>query len=391
MTRGASDTLRSMATSSIHIQPDPEKLLSRFIELVHIDSPSGDEGALCAHLQKLLAGWDIQSEVDIAGNLIFRIPASPDSRPFRLIMTGHMDVVPPCQTVQPIISGSGLDRIIQSAGNTVLGGDDKSALAIMLEAMLLTLKHGLPHPELLFLITTREEVMLQGAKEMESSVYADADFAIALDHTGPQGTIIYEAPTYVKFTITVHGKSVHAGIMPEKGINAIHLLSRVLEKIRFGRLDENTTSNLGMITGGKATNIVPDQVTVEGEIRAHDPGRLQMEIDRFEEVLHQVIDPVDGASFELKTEAGFHHYRTSPEHPEVQRIVAAMKALEIPVNLIRTNGGSDVNVFAYDGIPGIVLAAAYENPHSLNETVSLREMVTGTRLLLSIWEHMAAS
>jgi tripeptide aminopeptidase len=234
-------------------------------------------------------------------------------------------------------------------------------------------------------------VMLQGAKEMEPAQYREADFAIALDHTGKQGTIIYEAPTYIKFKMSVHGKSVHAGIMPEKGINAIQLLSWVLEKIKFGRLDENTTSNIGFIKGGKATNIVPDLAVAECELRGHNETRLQEELANIERILHEVIDPIEGASFELTSEVCFKHYITPPEDDRVQRVVRAMNALDLPVNLIRTNGGSDVNVFAERGVPGIVLSAGYMEPHSLNERVPLKDMVKCTQVLLAIWEQFARS
>jgi tripeptide aminopeptidase len=373
------------------VKVNSEKLLQTFLELVRIDSPSGAEGPVREYIANRLDQLGLTYDTDAAGNLIVKIPGEHCESGLTLIMTGHMDVVPPCLGIEPIVEGKGEDCLIRSSGNTVLGADDKSGLAPMLEALELSLEHKLPRPNLIFLITTREEVMLQGAKEMDEQRYREADFAIALDHTGRQGTLIHEAPTYIKFKMTVHGKSVHAGIMPEKGINAIQILSWVLEKIEFGRLDENTTSNIGFIKGGKATNIVPDLAVADGEIRGHDETRLQNQLALIEKVLHDVVDPIEGASYELDSEVCFRHYLTDPQDHRVQRVVRAMESLELPVNMIRTNGGSDVNIFAERGIPGIVLSAGYMEPHSLNERVPLRDMITCTQLMLSIWEAFAES
>lgn len=368
---------------------DAEKILETFLAMVRLDSPSGQEGPVREYIATRLEQLGVSYTVDEAGNIIAKIPGFQNQSGMTLILTGHMDVVPPCIGIEPLVEGHGDSRIIRSAGNTVLGADDKSGLAAMLEALALSLEHNLPRPNLLLLITTREEVSLQGAKNMDPAQYRDADFAIAFDHTGKQGTMIYEAPTYIQFKIAIHGKSVHAGIMPEQGVNAIQILSWVLEKLRFGRLDANTTANLGFIQGGKATNIVPDCAVAEGELRGHDDKRLQEELTHIQYVLNEIVTPIKGASYTFETEIGFQHYLTPPEDPRVQRVMKAAEALGLPINLIRTNGGSDVNVFALNGVPGIVLSAGYMEPHSLNERVPLQDMVTCTAFILSICEAFA--
>jgi tripeptide aminopeptidase len=365
---------------------DSEKLLNTFLDLVRIDSPSGQEDPVREYLVGRIQALGSAYQVDNAGNLIVNIPANRSKSGLKLVLTGHMDVVPPCLGVNPVIKGEHDNRVICSSGNTVLGADDKSGLAPMLEALEFSLANDLPRPDLVFLFTTREEIMLCGAKEMDPGHYQDADFAIAFDHTGKQGTVIHEAPTYIRFEIRVHGKSVHAGIMPEKGINAIHILAWVLEKLRFGKLDENTTSNIGFISGGKATNIVPDLAIAEGELRGHDEARLQQELEMIEKTLHEVVDGIEGASFDFTHTVCFEHYQTPLTNPHVQRVASAMKALDLPVHFIRTTGGSDVNVFVKNGLPGIVLSAGYMEPHSLQERVPLRDMVTCTRLILSMME-----
>ncbi len=371
------------------VKVNAEKLLQTFLELVRLDSPSGEEGPVREYLLQRIIALRLAPQVDQGGNILFHVPANRSKNALTLILTGHMDVVPPCIGVEPIVEGKGEDCLIRSSGNTVLGADDKSGLTPMLEALELSLNHKLPRPNLLFLFTTREEVMLNGAKEIAPSIYKDADLAIAWDHTGKQGTVIHEAPTYIKFKVTIHGKSVHAGIMPEKGINAIQILSWGIEKLKFGRLDENTTSNIGFIRGGKATNIVPDLAIAEGELRGHDEARLQEELTHLEKTFQEVVSRIDGASMEFKSEVCFHHYATDPSNPNVQRVLRAISSLGLPAHLMRTNGGSDVNVFAREGVPGIVLSAGYMEPHSLNERVYLKEMITCTQLILKIWEQFA--
>ena len=365
---------------------DTEKLLQTFLDLVRLDSPSGQEEPVRLYLEKRFHDLGLAFQVDAAGNLIVKIPGHASKSNLKLVMTGHMDVVPPCIGVNPVVEGKGEDRQIRSSGDTVLGADDKSGLSPMLEALAYSLENSLPRPDLLYLITTREEVMLSGAKEMDKSHYQDADFAIAFDHTGEQGTLIYEAPTYIKFELTVRGKSVHAGIMPEKGINAIQILSRVIEKLHLGRIDENTTSNIGFIRGGKATNIVPDLAIAEGELRGHDDARIQKELEHIQTTLKELVGYVDGASCEYSESVEFTHYQTDPEHFCIGRVRQAMESTGLTPKLIRTNGGSDVNVFADNGVPGIVLSAGYIAPHSTEERVFLKDMVTCTDLILNIWE-----
>jgi len=368
---------------------DSQKLLRTFLELVRLDSPSGAEGPVREYLIERVKALGLSHQVDSYGNVVVTVPGNTQSDT-TLAITGHMDVVPPCLGVQPVLVGDDSDDIlICSDKTTVLGADDKAGLAPMLEALELSLKDNLPRPNLLFLWTVREELAIAGARDMDPALYGHADFVIGFDHTGKMETLIYEAPTYINVTITVHGKSVHAGIMPEKGINAIKLLSEVLAKCQFGQLDDNTTSNIGFIKGGKATNIVPDLAVAQCELRGHNDTRLEQELVFYQQMLAETIDPVEGASYEFTHDVSFRHYKTVLAHDGVQKTCKAMETLGLKAHPIRTNGGSDVNVFTEHGVPGIVLSAGYMEPHSLNERVYLKDMVICTRLLLAIWEQFA--
>ncbi|MBY0403815.1 MAG: M20/M25/M40 family metallo-hydrolase, partial [Cyanobacteria bacterium] len=201
-----------------------ENVVNRFIEMVQIDSPSGDEGKMQAYLMEWCKAFDpkfaITYETDNGGNLIVDIPSSQCSHSQRLILSGHMDVVPPCLNVHPVIEGTGDDRVISSDNTTVLGADDKAGLTAIMEAVRVSLEENRPRPALRLLFTTREETYLGGAKDL-SDAALQGNFAVTLDHTGVQGTIIHQAPSYFEWTVDCLGKSVHAGIMPEKGVNAI--------------------------------------------------------------------------------------------------------------------------------------------------------------------------
>jgi tripeptide aminopeptidase len=370
------------------LQVDTERLLQTFLEMVRIDSPSGEEDALRAYLISRVMSRGLAHHTDAGGNLIVEVPAQGCAHERILVFSGHMDVVPPCHNIQPIVEELEGDRIIASDNTTVLGADDKAGLAPILEAVFFALEHQLPMPQLRLIFTTREEVFLAGAKDL-SQESLNAHFAITLDHTGKQGVIINQAPTYIEFEIECRGKSVHAGIMPEQGINAIVFASRVISQLRLGRIDENTTSNIGFLTGGKATNIVPDLATIKGELRGHDPLTLERELAYIEKTLADVTASLPGTGYKFHYQTHFDAYRLDENQAGVRHVVSAALKTGLQPQFIRTNGGSDNNVFVKRGLPGVVLSAGYMEPHSLKERVRLSEMSLCCQFLLNILETFA--
>ncbi len=365
-----------------------EQVLTTFLEMVRINSPSGDEGAMREYLIGRLNALDIPSTVDAGGNLIADIPKHQCDHDSILVLSGHMDVVPPCQDIQPVVTGEGEERVIASDNTTVLGADDKSGLAAILEAVALSLQHHLPRPALRLIFTTREEVGLAGAKELSDEAL-NANFAVTFDHTGRQGVIIHQAPTYIRFTIECLGKSVHAGIMPEQGVNAIVFASKVINRLHLGRINPDTTANIGFVEGGRGTNVVPDQVVLQGELRGHDPAFLEQELAYIQQVLaeEKAAFPGTDTRFEYHTE--FQGYTLPADQKGVQLVQAAAEALQLNPQLIRTNGGSDNNVFVHRGLLGVVLSAGYMEPHSLKERVRLSEMTLCTRFIIQMMEQFA--
>lgn len=376
--------MAAMTTALPQTEPDIEQLLRTFLEMVRIDSPSGEEEAMRAYLIERVSALGLPHEVDAGGNLIVDVPKHPDCpHDTVLVLSGHMDVVPPCHNIQPVVETVDGDRLISSDNTTVLGADDKAGLAPILEAVAFALAQNLPRPPIRLIFTTREETMLGGAKDV-SDRHLQAGFAVTLDHTGRQGVIINQAPSYIEFEIECRGKSVHAGIMPEQGVNAIVFAGKVIEALHLGRIDPATTANIGFWDGGKATNIVPDRSLIRGELRGHDPAVLAREVAHIQGVLEQICGELPGTEYDFTHRYEFHGYQIDENHPGVQRVVEAARKTGLQPEFIRTNGGSDNNIFVHRGLPGVVLSAGYMEPHSLKERVRLSEMRLCTLFLLNM-------
>jgi tripeptide aminopeptidase len=376
-----------MTTQTAH--PDAERLLQTFLEMVRIDSPSGEEDAMRDYLIRRMEENGLPYQTDAGGNLIVEVPAHQCGHERVLVLSGHMDVVPPCHNIQPMVETVDGDRLVTSDNTTVLGADDKAGLAPILEAVFFAMRNNLPRPPVRLIFTTREETYLGGAKDL-SDQHLQAGFAVILDHTGRQGVIINQAPSYYEFEIECQGKSVHAGIMPEQGVNAIVFASRVIEQLRLGRLDADTTANIGFIDGGKATNIVPDSVRIRGELRGHNAERLQQELTHIESTLARLSAEMPGTGYTLVHSVEFEGYYLDENHPGVRNVVRAAQLSGLEPQFIRTNGGSDNNVFVKRGLPGVVLSAGYMEPHSLKERVRLSEMSLCARFLLNILDVFAS-
>lgn len=366
-----------------------ERLLRRFLELVQLDSPSQAEGPVREYIKGECHRLNLAFVEDTHGNLIITWPGHGHTSEDWYMVTGHMDVVPPCHGVKPVVEGTNGTRRVCSDGTTVLGADDKSALAAIFEAIEVVQEQQYPHPNLLFLITVEEEISLLGAKKMDPRLYQHAVFGIAFDHTGPQGLIVYEAPSLVEFELIVTGHSVHAGICPEHGDNAIQRLCKIIEQVPTGAVAPQTTFNWARVEGGKGTNIVPDRAVAQGEFRSHHEASLTMLKERLQAAVDAVVTPPATATLTFNTT--FEHYRTDPDCAHVNTLKTAIRQAGFEPQLTQSNGASDINVFANQGLPGVVLSAGYVDPHALTEYVMVDDLVAMTRILLSTWSVWATS
>ncbi|MDI6796259.1 MAG: M20/M25/M40 family metallo-hydrolase [Desulfatibacillaceae bacterium] len=369
-----------------------KRLASTFVELVKIDSVSRHEAAIAKHLAERLKALGLTVAFDDAArklasqanNLVARLPG--DDKALPLVFCAHMDTVEPGKNVKPVFK----DGIFRSDGTTILGADDKSAIAILLEVLTAIRENDIPHCPLEFVFTVCEEAGLLGAKNLDFDL-VKAPFGYALDTTDVNSLVV-KAPSANRLQFTVIGKEAHAGMAPEKGINAIILAGKALAEIKTGRIDSETTCNIGLISGGVATNIVPNRVVINGEARSHNEDKLERVtagmVAAFEKAVSQAR--ADSASndglprLEICVEKDFTRIDIDTNHPVA--LLAQNAAANLGRNLaFKTGGGgSDANVFCGQGIVMGILGTGMEDVHSVNESVSLTNMVKAAQLVLEI-------
>lgn len=353
-----------------------DRLVSTFLELVRIDSPSGQEEEIARHLTAELRSLGLTVERDTTGNIIARL--TEEGQP--ILLNAHVDTVQPGRGVKPVIE----DGVIKSDGSTILGADDKSGVVVILEVLRVLVEQDLAHPPLEVALTVSEEKGLKGAKGLDLTRLR-AQEGIVLDSGGEIGTIVVSTPSQDKIRAVVHGKAAHAGVEPEKGINAILVAAEAITAMPLGRIDEETTANLGRIQGGTATNIVPDQAEIEGEARSRDERKLEAQVQAMTEALKKAANR-HGATVEIDVQRSYSTFKLSEEDGIVRRAVAAARTLGLTPALVPSGGGSDANIFNAAGITTINISAGMEKVHTKEEQVAVADMVKCAEFLLAILE-----
>lgn len=370
-----------------------ERLCREFHCLAAISSPSLGEGTIARYLTERFRALGAEVLDDGAaariggevGNLIARFPANGrESEP--LMLSVHMDTVEPCAGVEPVL----VDGIFTSAGETILGADDKAGIAEILEALEVVREQGLTHGPLEVVVTVAEEIGLTGAKALDRSLLR-ARRGIALDTSGVD-LVINQAPCANKLRFTITGREAHAGIAPEQGISAIEVAARAIAMMKLGRIDAMTTANIGRISGGQATNIVPRHVTVDGEARSHEPEKLVAQtrhmVECFEEAAVALTRVIDGIPVrpELLAEITDDYPRMAvPANAAVVRLIdAAAARLGRRIEVRAAGGGSDANIFNGHGIETVILGTGMSNVHTVDEFVRVDDMVRVAELLVEI-------
>jgi len=365
-----------------------DRLAQTFTSLVQIDSVSKNEAAVCAKIREILSELGAKITTDNAGeliggqvgNLIAHFAGNVNTPP--LLLNAHTDTVEPGNNIKPVFR----DGVFTSQGDTILGADDKSAVAVLIEVMRVLKEKKLPHSPIELVLTVCEETGLQGAKNLDYSLIS-AKYGYALDATDTEG-IVTRAPAANKFQIRVHGKDAHAGAAPEKGINAIVLASKAIAGLEIGRIDPETTCNIGIIEGGIATNIVPALVTVKGEVRSHDPRKLKAVTDRILSAFRTVVEnheQLDGLPrLEIDLEDDFSNTNIPANHPVVKMAQTAAANLGRKMIPKITGGGADANIFFSKGIIVGVLGTGMRDMHTTRENIRLDDMVYTAELVLEI-------
>ena len=362
-----------------------KRLIESFMELVRIDSISREERNLATFLIKKLEDLGLEIKVDQAGekvksdsgNIIARLKGSV-KKATPIMFSAHMDTVVPGKNIKPICDG---EKIV-SDGKTILGADDKAAIAALLEALHIIKEHNIPCGDIEIVFSICEEIGLQGAKNLDISSL-NARMAFVLDCGGQVGEIINAAPSQNSLKIIIHGKAAHAGSNPEEGINAIQVAGFVLSRMKLGRIDEETTTNIGIISGGKATNIVPDKVTLEGEVRSRNEEKLEKYTEQLKKIAEDTAQEFR-AKAEVKTNREYYCYNLSADDRVVKIAMKAARDIGLQPELHPSGGGSDANVFNKKGFPSVDLAIGMEKVHTVNEYILVKSLKNTVKYVLSI-------
>lgn len=370
---------------------NPERLCRVFEELVIIDSPSMEEEAVCLRLQTIFSELGAQVYVDETmektgsqtGNLIAFFMGDVDAEP--IMLSGHMDTVEPGRGIIPILK----DGVYVSAGETILGADDKSAIAIIIEVMRTVREKNLRICPVEVVLTTCEEKGLLGAKALDISKLRSR-FGLILDSTDVEG-IVTKAPAANRFTFRIYGKAAHAGAQPEKGLSAIQVASSAISTIKLGRIDDETTCNIGTFHAGTATNIIPDLAMIEGEVRSHDLARLEevtLEIvNAFERSVKTARDSSPDPAFpffEKELIRDFPNTDIKHDHRVVKLVQKAAYNQNRSMDTVTVGGGSDANVFFEKGIAAGVIGTGMKDLHTTSENISVSDMVSAAELIIEV-------
>ncbi len=351
------------------------RLVQTFLDLVAIDSPSGQEQAIADELARRLAALGGEVVRDAHHNLIARWPGSQGEW---LMLSAHMDTVGTDVGIKPQIR----DGVIYSDGTTILGGDDKSGVAVILEIIRSLQEDGTAHPPLEAVITVSEELGLVGAKRLDKGQLR-ARHGYILDAGGPLSNIVVSAPSQDRLYVTVHGRKAHAGSEPEKGINAIRVASEAIAAMPLGRIDEETTANIGVIHGGVATNIVPDEVEIRGEARSRNNDKLAKQTAAMVAAFDEAAER-HAAQVQIKLERSYTAYTLTEETPIVAKAMDAVRQHGLTPALKASGGGTDGNIYAEHGIYCAVFSTGMSEVHTSNEHIAIADMVACARLLEDI-------
>ena len=361
---------------------DRERLARCFIALAERASPSFAEDDVFAYVRECLEALGCRCVLQDYGkgrNLVAILEASEtkaDAGFPALALAAHADTVEPCAGIRVVRDG---DRIA-SDGTTVLGGDDKAAIAEIIETLRVITENALPHGRIEVVITSAEEVGLIGAKNLDMTLLS-AKYCLVLDSSGEPGSAVIAAPHQVAFAIECQGKKAHAGIEPEKGTSAVALAAEVIHNFPIGRLDADSVANYGSIGGGGANNIVPDRATVRGEIRSHSRALLDGHIARLDDACRRAEGRIGGRA--LLTIIPEHDgLAIAPDHPLLDVVRRAALSCGLAFTTFATGGGSDANILAARGMDCINLACGMRNVHTNEEYVLLSDLEKMCGLLL---------
>lgn len=362
----------------------PARLQELFVRFVQINAVSLAEKAMAEEVRELLLAAGISVREDDAGhklngntgNLVC-LPPDYDPHAPALVLSAHLDTVQPTAGLRPQIDAT---RIC-SAGDTILGADNRLGVTVLVHLLLTLAQERFAHKNFLVVFTVAEEIGMLGANCLELAEY-NIRSGFVFDCSRRPGVYIRECAGAATFQAKFLGKAAHAGVAPEHGVNAIALASKALARIPTGRIDADTTANFGKIFGGGPTNVVPDLVTVEGEVRSFSPQRLQQQLALIERNIAEAVAP--HGRFEFTSQSDFAPYVLAPDSPAVVALEKALVAVGLTPEPIRYMGGSDANAWNAKGIPTVNIGIGAQKPHTFEEYVLLEDLVKSAEIAFAL-------
>lgn len=341
-------------------------VLPVFLELAAIPSPSGAEEPVAEYVRGYLRSLGLEGEQDEAGNLLARIEGSEEGE--SIFLCAHMDTVPPSGPIEPVVE----DGLVRNSAGTILGADNKASVAVLLEATRLLLAEGRPHAGVELLFTTREEVGLEGAKEFDTSRLRSRT-GFVYDYAGRVGDVVVSAPSGRTLDVVFTGRPAHSGINPEDGRSAVVAAARALADLRLGRIDEETTANVGRIEGGSARNVVPARCTLAVEARSRNPRKLA---ELVQEMLDAFAFAASVAECEVETtvDEKYEGYRLEADDPALVLARSALERAGHEPREVAVGGGADANVFIAAGLHCVNMANGMLKVHTAEEEIAVSDL-----------------
>jgi len=355
---------------------DRERMVQALLEMIAIDSPSGDEDLMAEDLIRRLAELGVESSQDDYGNVIGHVAGEGEP----VLLSAHMDTVEPGRGIRVVWDG---DDILRSDGSTILGADNKAGCAVVLEVVRSVMEDSANHRPIEIAISRDEEMGLVGAANMDYSRIG-ARVAIVIDSGGPPSSVQGQAPYHYTYDIEVHGRLAHAGLEPEKGIPAISIASEIVAGLPQGRFDAETTGNVGIIRGGTVRNAVPDYCLVQGEMRS----MVEEKVETLSLRAQRHIEEVRRRHPEVRIDANFRvaypGYTLTDDDPAAKLLYAAIRANGLEPDPHPVGGGTDASIFRGQGIAAAVIGRGGYNQHTKEEYLVISEMVLCAKVVESV-------
>ena len=366
-------------------------MTSHLMDIIRIDSPSRKEEDVARRLEEEMKDLGADCFYDDAGdkvggnigNLIVKLPGTKkDVPPF--FLCSHMDTVSPGEGIKPSVENG----VMRSDGTTILGSDDKSGVSIIVEVLRTLKENDIPHADIEVAFTICEEIGLLGAKFLDPSSFKSL-YGIVLDSSTPE-RLVLRCPCSDIMEVKIHGVEAHSGLCPENGISAVEVLSDAVSKMNLGRIDYETTANIGKIKGGSATNIVPGLVEITAEARSHDEGKLDAQTQHMRDCFLEAAKSRElfldgerlGARAEVEIERVYPVMNVSPQATVTNLVLEAAANLRHDIKLHTSGGGCDANYINEKGIECVNLGTGMYELHTVNEYLLLDEFRRSAEIVL---------